>query len=860
MRWIVAIAAGTWLAGTAAAGTRCLSGFEDDRDVDAWQPHHAEMRRVASHVTEGRHALELKLAPARYPGLRLEGSDPRLRGWDRFESLRLDVYSADPRPVSFTVRIDDAASRGYGSRFNDEFLLRPGWNRLEYPVRRLLTTDKSRALDPARLRRLMLFANELARPLTLYVDNVRLETAAAVAGNGEVWALDFGPPGAPVMAGFQPVAAADDYRADRGWGWTGGSGRCEYDNELPDALGRDLVSGPPDQTYTNTFRIDLPDGEYEVTVCGQSLAGGLAFVPARSYRIAAEGRMKVEVPISAGDFYSSRILFRGIDHNWWPGQDVWTEEVRDRLPEHTLAVTVADGRLDLAFDTMAVYWVAVHSAATPTADRISWRERVRAEQRRQFHDRYFYLAPYRPAPNPVRRSAHLARGQETTVFLNADTPPEICGLAALRPRVRAVRLMPRPWARGVYGIDPTVLVPLAQCPHPTRFAVTLRGDRPGRYRGRIGTTAVEVRVWPITLPAAADLDVTIGWYYAEGGLLNYFRPLFPDRAGLLRELRDRELEDMAAHGANSLLLEAPAVRPDGSLDTAAADDLLAAGRRAGLVGNRPVLMTSLWIARRLARELGVAESSPRFFEVFPSCLANLRAWATARGVTLVANVVDEPREQALNPWNRNYADTRQFLELYRAAEVRSMVTVTGDESFGKNYVPLAGMMDVVAVHPTRSSQGLIEASRRLGRERWHYNAGMNRLSYGFHLWASGAKGRWEWHYQWWQQAYDPFARVDESPWSPGWGAVRPSPAGPVPTEAYERVRAGIDDYRFLYRLEQVLRQRTGPTAGAARDYLEGIRGRLPQFLGEGRDVGEATLDEWRGKIAGLIVALEGETD
>jgi hypothetical protein len=215
---------------------------------------------------------------------------------------------------------------------------------------------------------------------------------------------------------------------------------------------------------------------------------------------------------------------------------------------------------------------------------------------------------------------------------------------------------------------------------------------------------------------------------------------------------------------------------------------------------------------------------------------------------VLASVVDEPREQAPSPWNRNFAETKRFLELYRQAGVPAMVTLMGDSSSGRSYLPLVPLMDVVSTHPTRQSRGIFDATRAGNTALWIYNAGMNRFSFGFYPWAVGAKGRWEWHYQWWTQAYDPFARTSESAWSTGTGAVMPSPDGPLPTEAYECVRAGIDDCRFLALAER---------RPEARRFLEELRGKIPRYL-EGELPSEATLDEWRDKLAEIIAAPAAE--
>jgi hypothetical protein len=99
--------------------------------------------------------------------------------------------------------------------------------------------------------------------------------------------------------------------------------------------------------------------------------------------------------------------------------------------------------------------------------------------------------------------------------------------------------------------------------------------------------------------------------------------------------------------------------------------------------------------------------------------------------------------------------------------------------------------------------------------------------------------------------------VDENAWSTGCGAVLPSPDGPVTTVAYEEVRAGIDDYRYLFLLEKLIQEHSGKTAEEARHLLEGVRSKIPRYTDK-EGVDEATLDDWREKIAQSIVALEGE--
>jgi hypothetical protein len=368
--------------------------------------------------------------------------------------------------------------------------------------------------------------------------------------------------------------------------------------------------------------------------------------------------------------------------------------------------------------------------------------------------------------------------------------------------------------------------------------------KPGLYHGEVGEIPVELRIWPFELPAARDVDMTFGWYYS------------PSADSVMR---DRELHDMVEHGFNSVTPVRPTVRRNGSLDTRQADEFLDAAKQAGVINRHPVPIETLMIARRLSHLLGVEEFSERFLPTYQRALVAFHKWATSKPFPVLAYVVDEPREQALNDWNRNFADTERYLKLHRVAGLRTLVTLSADDSFGKSYRPLLDLLDVVSTHPTASSRGIMDATRGRKPELWLYNAGMNRITFGFLPWAVGATGRWEWHYSWWTQAYDPFARTSENAWSTGTGAVMPSPDGPLSTVAYENVRAGIDDYRYLWMLERLIAANPQRRTGAKR-FLEELRGRIPRYAADAARIDDATMDAWREKIAGFIVALAGEAE
>jgi hypothetical protein len=791
--------------------TRLLAGFEKQTDLNEWEFQGVSIQRVPRNATQGHYALQLRLFEGEYPGVRLSRGSPLLTGWGGYDFAKLDIFNSWSQPVSLTVRIDDQQSVNFGTRYNEGFVMRPGANTIELSLRRLQTSDHKRNLDISQLARFMVFASDLHESVTLFLDNFRLEREPEPATNTTVRAFDFGPRGSSVMEGFVGVSETDRYDKARGWGWLAPRQLVAGDDELPDSLCRDYVRPEEGVEVTNTFVVDVPNGIYRVVECTRN--------------------PHLTDP------------YRGIDHDWWPDKDVWKEEILPKFPERVSRVTVTNGQITLAFTNVAVYWLAV---LPPDSD---WLESLNAARRREFYEKYFYLEPYKPSANPARIKLAAARGQTVSVFFSCTSGrPAATGLPAdVKVNVRAVRLMERPVGRGVYRVEEMALMSPTNRPHARKFALTARVEstaKPGLYRGEVAGIPVELRIWPFELPSARTIDMTYGWYYDPSS----------DPA-----MRDREFRDMTEHGFNSVTAIKPVVRGDGSLDTRQADEFLAAAQRADVVGKHPVPIETLGIARRLSHLLGAAEFSEQFLPKYQRALVAFRDWTGGKAFPVLAYVVDEPCEQALNPWNRNFDDTRHYLQLHRAAGLRTVVTLTGDSSFGKSYLPLLSWLDIVSVHPTESSRRILDATRNGQPALWLYNAGMNRFTFGLLPWAAGATGRWEWNYEWWTQAYDPFARVDENAWSTGCGAVMPSPDGPVPTVAYENVRAGIDDYRYVFLIQRLIRQRKGGKADEAERFLEEIRGRIPRFL-DGAPADEGTLDAWREKIAGFIVALGEEAE
>jgi hypothetical protein len=111
-------------------------------------------------------ALRLLLQPHAWPGVNTRSIPADWSGW---EALRFDVVAL--QDMTLCVRIDDADSKGYDSRYNSPgIFLSKGRNAVT-----IWLSDIAARVDVRRLKALFIYAADVAAPQTLHLDNIRLE-------------------------------------------------------------------------------------------------------------------------------------------------------------------------------------------------------------------------------------------------------------------------------------------------------------------------------------------------------------------------------------------------------------------------------------------------------------------------------------------------------------------------------------------------------------------------------------------------------------------------------------------------------------------------------------------------------------
>lgn len=110
--------------------------------------------------------LKLTLQPHEWPGVNTQAIPA---DWSGYEALRFDVVAEGD--MTLNVRIDDANTKDYNTRFNSGgHYVTKGRNTVT-----IWLSDVAAKLDLKGLKALYIFCSNVQKPVTFYLDNIRLE-------------------------------------------------------------------------------------------------------------------------------------------------------------------------------------------------------------------------------------------------------------------------------------------------------------------------------------------------------------------------------------------------------------------------------------------------------------------------------------------------------------------------------------------------------------------------------------------------------------------------------------------------------------------------------------------------------------
>ena len=158
-----------------------LASFEQPLETWRWQARSSDLSRAKQHATDGDWSLQVDLKPAQYPGVHI---DMFQSDWSEYDTLALDITwvqehlhsASDFERFDVIVKIEDFDHKGdYFDRFHRRVTLAPGKNEIRISLIDVASAPRDRTMDMTQIRILQVFAIDLKRSKTLFIDNIRLE-------------------------------------------------------------------------------------------------------------------------------------------------------------------------------------------------------------------------------------------------------------------------------------------------------------------------------------------------------------------------------------------------------------------------------------------------------------------------------------------------------------------------------------------------------------------------------------------------------------------------------------------------------------------------------------------------------------
>jgi len=357
----------------------------------------------------------------------------------------------------------------------------------------------------------------------------------------------------------------------------------------------------------------------------------------------------------------------------------------------------------------------------------------------------------------------------------------------------------------------TVHVPETAAPGMYRGTVTVTsGQRP------VGTIAVGLEVLPIRLE---DPPFALGF--------NYSRPQDP-------QALTKHLADMREHGMTTVAPLYEFHLPIHDEDTSQLGDFIQAYRRAGFPAP---LYFATPMGLHVSDLAGYGdETSKRWQQKYLQVMRQLYAETQKHDVPVLMSIGDELT-------NKGVEGVRIAERLARFVwEELPEIAATSDMNGYREVLAMAPYLNVATFNNgwdgiDHHNQGrrlinkdfILQLQRDTGAIPWFVNAGSGRFPFGFFFWKMtkyGVRGKVEWYYN---------LRNESG------SLVRTSDAGIDPTLDYERSREGVDDLKYLCRLESLIAAaRQSNEAAEVRTEAETLIGRLAAII----------QDDWTAYSAG----------
>lgn len=844
---------------------KILASFENGKIA----PFAGKAQISGEHATDGAKSLKLEGGYISWDGA---------QNWSGYDFIKADLYLDYDKPVDLYIEVRDKETKDYWTRGNFTSMMLPGKNTLILPTN-LFVGEKSRPGRPLlrdSITRLVFSLGENKAPV--YIDNVRLECDDSDNARFDgLYAYSFGLPNAPLLRGMTRVSPGTTYSKGRGYGFLNAKLWRTYDVLQPDIVYRNFIC-----VEKGGFAIDLPNGKYHVFVNNDCPGGFWGELPQyRERKIICEGKTVYEENMDKDKSIAK--YFRFSDKDDLYTENTFDKYLGEIFKEKEFDTEVTDGQLNIEF--VGKDWTnCVSCIVVFPADKMEQGKKYLAnlkERRRFDFDNYFRrLLNIDKNPEPELSDDQKAKGyclfsRDYMVDIYPDTKPKkeefiknISGFASageIEPLTFALRsykdlgkirilatdlkgpkTIPSSDIRigyvsnrisrinadgSVYTIKPRYVMSSSEIDLPkdtTRwFWANVRVPKdavPGLYKGEFilefdnGKKDLVGVSFEVIGPHLSGLDVPVGPWGLEIRV-----PWFAeDMKEYNAKMDDKCLELMREYGCTSfssgLNIRLEGKGKDLKLDFTNADRIMKLAKDKGMK-----LFVNYGTAINGISLYGYPkpiEPSAFGFEDVQAFYKHIfaimdRHSQEAGWIPLVIIISDEPMGEDVGKCAKN-------AELLKNC-VTERIRFAGATSMGEKHkenLPLVQNLDIANFN-NHDKWAINEANKGGG---WAFYNGGNRWTFGPYMFMlknkENMKFRLAWH--WNSNAGDPYyaldCREDDYAWA------NSNAKGELVTSLeFERIREGIDDYRYLLTLKGLLEKNPkNPAAPEAKALLDEV--------------------------------------
>lgn len=810
------------------------------------------------------------------------------QNWTGYDFLKADIFVEGSKPVDLYIEIRDKETKDYWTRVNYNTLLLPGKNTLTLPTN-LFVGEKSRPGRPLMrdaITRMVLSIGKADTPV--YLDNLRLECDASDKANfKELHAFDFGTPTSPVLRGMTRATSGTRYTKGRGYGFKNAKiWKCYKSDVLqPDVVYRDFVN-----PESGGFAIDLPNGKYHVFLNIDCPGGFWGELPKyRERKVIIEGQ---PVLIEKMDKQQAiEKYFRFADKDDLYSENTFDKYLGEIFKEKEFDVEVTDGQLNIEFEgqnwTNCLSCLVVYPEGKSKEGQKYLADLK--ERRRADFDNYFrrllnsdnnpplkpdenakkkgymifsrdYMDDVYPDANPLKEEltdilygfASAGETEPVTFSLKAlkdlgkvkIVPTELKGPGTIPASAVKVGYVSNRISRiqmdgSVYTIKPRFVMNSSEVEihkdATRRFWADIavpENTVHGKYTGELllkfadgRNDAVKVDFEVVSAQKLPKIDVPAGPWG-----LDIRVPWFDEEMTEWNDRMDEECLKMLQQYGCTSFSTGLGIRINGTgkelkLDFSNADKQMALAKKYGMLAvvNYGGLIYGLnlygYPTPQDPKQYGFDTLEELYQHIFKMIdeHAKEKAW-----LPLIVTACDEPIGGDIIKAAKNAALLKKCAtDRIRFAGATSMTGNKKDDP----HQPLVRNMDI-ANYNTHDSDSINVANETGG---WAFYNGGNRWTYGFYMYMLkkkyDMKFRLSWH--WNCNAGDPYYALDCREDDYAWANAN-AKGELIPAVHFKRIREGIDDYRYLLALEDLIEKNPDhPKTPEAKALIEEVMALVP---------------------------------